>query len=277
MPRKNPIQIRLKHLQHVLLFQIFLYALRRRRIRSRQAAIDHSTDFSNSSASDDDSDTDSDIQDPYNLPALLPSETIKMAIDEISRLHSTRYLQKRRRIPKSLDWRSRNDEVLTDRMFQMHYRMSRDSFQALLRLIEHHPIFHNNSRCPQKPVELQLRVFLYHLGSNGTGGSKVKVGQYHGIGEGTVYDYVSRVTTAINALQNDYIQWPKPGTTAYENTIEMHHDLHGFPNCIGFVDGTHFPLFCKPSRQHETYYTRKSQYALNGTFIVDAESRILWL
>ena len=54
----------------------------------------------------------------------------------------------------------------------------------------------------------------------------------------------------------------------------MHLNLHGLPNCLGFVDGSLLPLFRKPTVQVETYW---DHYSLNMTWIVDAESRLFLL
>ena len=104
----------------------------------------------------------------------------------------------------------------------------------------------------------------------------MKVSEFFGIGEGTVHLYVYRVVTAILSLEKRLIQWPKPGTADYKATTDMHLYYHGFPNCVGFVDGSHFALWRKPIVQGNTYFTRHDEYALNGTFVVDAETRILY-
>ena len=48
----------------------------------------------------------------------------------------------------------------------------------------------------------------------------------------------------------------------------------GFPFCIGFIDGTLFPLEEKPSKDGEDYYSRKGKYGLVGLIVCDDQKRI---
>ena len=38
-------------------------------------------------------------------------------------------------------------------------------------------------------------------------------------------------------------------------------ETEGFPGCVGFVDGTTFPLSQKPAIDGQIYYDRKKRYA----------------
>jgi len=133
-------------------------------------------------------------------------------------LRSSRYLHERPRgRPRLADhapaWQFDSD-ILSDRQYRTLYRMSKESFTALLRLIEPHEIFYNNSRCPQKPPKTQLQVALYHFGGGGT--SRIRTSIQFAIAEGTVYLYTHRVTVALLSLQKEYINWPAPHSAEYK-------------------------------------------------------------
>jgi len=49
------------------------------------------------------------------------------------------------------------------------------------------------------------------------------------------------------------------------------------PNCIGFIDGSHIPLCAAPLDDKESYYTRKSRYAMHLQLVVGHNKRILFL
>ncbi|EEY69719.1 uncharacterized protein PITG_06198 [Phytophthora infestans T30-4] len=49
-----------------------------------------------------------------------------------------------------------------------------------------------------------------------------------------------------------------------------------FPHCIGFIDGTLFPLLTRPQDHGEDYFSRKASYAINGLVICDDQSRICY-
>ena len=59
--------------------------------------------------------------------------------------------------------------------------------------------------------------------------------------------------------------------------MDMHQHQFGFPNCLGFVDGSNVSLFHKPSVDGSCYYNRKARYVLNVTIIIDGNTKILSL
>jgi len=46
------------------------------------------------------------------------------------------------------------------------------------------------------------------------------------------------------------------------------------PNCIGYMDGTHIKLEEAPSDDHESYFSRKQDYAIQMQAIVDNDRKI---
>jgi hypothetical protein len=169
-----------------------------------------------------------------------------------------------------------DDSLLTDREFKAIYRMTRVSFSTLLEQIFMHPVFYSNSNREQRPLKYQLQVALYHFGG-GCSGSRLRTAVIFRIGEGTVEGYVRRVIVAILSLQEQYIQWPEPNSNHYQSIVCRHQVEYGFPNCLGFVDGTLISLFWKPVQQGERYHTQKGNYALNATTVVDSTMKILFV
>ena len=169
-----------------------------------------------------------------------------------------------------------DDSLLTDHEFKAVYHMTRVSFSTLLEKIYMHPVFYSNSNHEQCPPKYQLQVALYHFGG-GCSGSRLRTAVTFHIGEGTVEGYVRHVVVAILSLQEQYIQWPEPNSDLYQSVIHRHQVEYGFPNCLGFVDGTLIPLFQKPVQQGEWYHTRKGNYALNATAVIDSTMRILFI
>lgn len=49
----------------------------------------------------------------------------------------------------------------------------------------------------------------------------------------------------------------------------------GFKGCIGFIDGTTFPLSQKPAVDGECYFDRKSRYSINAQVVCDDNRRII--
>ena len=127
-----------------------------------------------------------------------------------------------------------------------------------------HPIFQNNSRNSQAPIELQFAVFLRRIGSKE---SIFEICSRFEIAEGTVYLYCKRVMTAIFSLKKTLIKWPTG-----ENKQIIHKgfkNIGGFRNVIGSIDGTHVVLTNKPPKDPEVFFNRKKCYSIQVQAIVN--------
>jgi hypothetical protein len=143
-------------------------------------------------------------------------------------------------------------------------------------MISTHTVFQTpRGKTPQKPVGLQLQVFLLYLCSSGHGGSHHSIAAHFGIGDGSVRLFCRRVQTALLSHRDDVIKWPqgsdRDACSAY---IE---EVSGFRNCLGFVDGTTFKLLRKPLVNGECYFSRKSVYSINSQVVCDRRRYITYL
>ena len=102
-------------------------------------------------------------------------------------------------------------------------------------------------------------VFLYHIGTKGL--SYTRLASRFRIAEGSVRNYVSRVRQAFIDLQPEVITWPGPQEKVVMKG-EFRRRFH-FKNCLGTIDGSCIPLFCKPTEDGEDYLDRKSAYSVN--------------
>ncbi|EFP74159.1 uncharacterized protein PGTG_00115 [Puccinia graminis f. sp. tritici CRL 75-36-700-3] len=164
---------------------------------------------------------------------------------------------------------SRTYEVLigtTEDVFMIYARMSRKSFFSLADTIKNHPVFHNNSNKPQAPVEMQLIVALSNLGLYGNGGSPHVLGQYYNISPGSVENYTNCCMFAIiETLEKKHVYWPN--TQQRANVTATLAGKTVFDGCIGFADGTIFPLASAPTKHKEDYWMRKMVYAVNSLIL----------
>ena len=88
-----------------------------------------------------------------------------------------------------------------------------------------------------------------------------KVGNAFGIGKSTVSKAVRRVTMDISRLLGpQYIKHPQ--TTEVQEMGTHFQERHGFPQCIGAIDGTHIGIK-KPSENASDYINRKGIYTMN--------------
>ncbi|KAI9916272.1 hypothetical protein PsorP6_016763 [Peronosclerospora sorghi] len=147
--------------------------------------------------------------------------------------------------------------------------MNRETFVSLTRLIEHHPVFHtaNESGAQQRPCGQQLTLTLERLGVTGLG----HLWDIFGVGNGTVPLYTNRVVEAIYDHVSEFIRWP--GVQERE-MISLRMAEHGFPGCIGFVDGTDVIFAHRPKKDGETFFNRKKRYSYNLQLVCDDRKAI---
>lgn len=201
------------------------------------------------------------------------NETEMESLAEVLMLvEANRYLSPRQLYDKSRDFVTKHFANLPDDSFRQLSRMSKASFQFVLSEIEGHPVFRNNSPHSQADVTLQLAVALDRLGNYGNGVSLGRTLKLWGIGKGTCVLYTERVLEALNDLASKYVVWPNKRK---RKAMSRRMADKGFKGCVGFIDGTTFPLSQKPAVDGECYFDRKSRYSINGQIVCDDYRRII--
>src|SRR5262249_28650687 len=107
---------------------------------------------------------------------------------------------------------------------------------SLVEAVKAHAVFLPTGTKPQAPVEKQFAVFLRRIGTNG---EIWGIASLFGIAEGTTVRYCERVMTAIRALVQEYVVWPRED---YRDEVHTgFSEIAGFPSVIDCIDGTHVP------------------------------------
>lgn len=187
---------------------------------------------------------------------------------------NSRYSVSREIRPKSREFVELFFQEQTEDEFLQATRMSTNAFKAVLSLIEGHPAFQSDSYHQQAPVFLLLACVLERFGKYGTGASIGSLRRVHGVAHGTVPLYTRRVIEALCDLADRAVRWPDKRE---KQKMQKELGLEGFPGCIGFIDGTTFPLAQKPAVHGEVYYDRKRRYSINAQVICDNRRRIIAL
>ena len=214
---------------------------------------------------------------------------------KLKKLESTRYLRRGTYRKRALDvfsldvpedsrpgdsnssplMESQDSKHLTDAEFLKKYRMSRDSFDSLLNMVECHPVFDpvtGDKRCgPCQSPRDQLLTLLHFLGREGSCASGTKNTLF--IGYGTHYLYVRRAIEAIRSLRDEVVTWPDEDER--KQISQRMKDKYDFPGCVCMGDGTLFPLVFAPSTDDAPDYSgRKYGYSLTCFIISDDKRRI---
>ncbi|KAG1725681.1 hypothetical protein EDD22DRAFT_853646 [Suillus occidentalis] len=153
-----------------------------------------------------------------------------------------------------------------DRDFRHKYRVSRTTFDHLVRILEENPIFKSMGRKPQRPVRYQLACFLLRYGTRG--GDSLQAAHKLGIGFGTVFLYCKRVVRALREIGMQVVTW---GDETRQNEMTRRVlDQSGIPDCIGMLDGSLIRLTEMPDRNGLTFICRKKFPALSSTMRNDS-------
>jgi hypothetical protein len=138
-------------------------------------------------------------------------------------------------------------------------------------MVSRNPVFHNQSRNPQRPVEEQMMITLERLGCFGNGAFVGILANFFCVAEGTVELYTNRCLMAIIALQEQLINWPD--AESHQDLQEEFKDV-GFDRCVGVIDGTLIILQDCPKPDGPDYYNCKGSYGISTLLVCDNKKMI---
>lgn len=184
-----------------------------------------------------------------------------------------RYIRERKRLQFTTDLRDRVIDSYPVERFKEMLRLTPSQFEDLVDLIRENPCMRSgNSIPPREVIRIKLKVALFRLGTRGI--SEAKVASIFGISDGSVSAYTWQCIYAIEDLMPQFVVWPNEVQKA---AIKTHFkNVHGFPNCIGSVDGVCFPLFAAPSWEPQAFNTRKCVHAVSAIGVCDHLGRFIF-
>ncbi|CAM6097379.1 unnamed protein product [Calypogeia fissa] len=175
---------------------------------------------------------------------------------------------------KSKDFAENYFANLPPNLFRDWTRMNKESFFALVRKIEDHPVFTDNIVDEeQSSVAWQLAVTLDRLGHDGPILSSYNIPAL-GANNGLVDIFTTRCFKALKDKIRNQVKWPGPNERA---RISREFAKKGFPACVGLIDGTLISLSQEPKYLVDFYhfFDRRRQYSLNVQLVCDHRQKIL--
>ena len=156
-----------------------------------------------------------------------------------------------------------NDKVVNEE-WKENFRISKPNFMKLCNLLR--PYIEKETTRFRKPltVETQVAITLYYIADEGR---MQKVANAFGIAKCTVSVVVRFVTQIISNIMGSSIKLPETEEEVKALVTEFYRQ-HGFPQCLGAVDGTHVPIK-RPKENATDFINRKGRYSINCQALVD--------
>ena len=165
----------------------------------------------------------------------------------------------------SLWWENFKNDVVVTEEWQENFRMSKLTFAKLCDELKPHLTKTETNMRKPLDVETQVAVTLYYLADEGR---YRKVANAFGISSSTVSCIVRCVTKTISTkLGLKYIKLPST-VQEVEELVSGYKKCHGFPQCIGAIDGTHINIQ-QPNENYTDYINRKGKYSINVQALCD--------
>ena len=136
--------------------------------------------------------------------------------------------------------------------------MSRESFLVLCTKLNDYIVKSSTRFRKAASVEEQVALMLYYLSDEGC---LRKTANAFGLGKSAVSHIIRSICKAITVhLTPKYIKMPRT-EEAVEESVSKFYSKHGFPQCIGAIEGAHVTIK-KPSENATDYINCKGRYTV---------------
>lgn len=197
----------------------------------------------------------------------LPAFPFRCALSEMEwneqeeGLHELMELQSVLTLPRYTCDRRQYDEAMTAEAAEVFFTFREletwchctpESFNFIYDAVKNHEVFAYRGRRRQVSVKFQLFCALARFCSRGT--CINRFASHFNTSHGSILSYTTRVCTALNSIENRFVQWPN--ATRRKMLGEYGADTFGFPGYIGQQDGTHVYFMYSPGydMHPEAYY-----------------------
>ena len=114
-------------------------------------------------------------------------------------------------------------------------------------------------------IEVQVGSFLYHISDEGRYG---KTANAFGISWASISGIIRRVSYAVMMFVGPKLIRLPATEGEVQELIDGYLEAHGFPQCIGAIDGTHIEI-AQPSEHYSDFINRKGYFSLKVRAVRD--------
>ena len=214
--------------------------------------------------------SDGDDEDSDGEDTTMPVRSHLQAFvhGELEGMYTNRYEAPRDQHPRGpsfMQFTLDKYKTLRADLFRQDLRVTPETFDRIVDRISDHPIFFNNSTCPQAPVKDQLAITLFCFGHYGNAASLERVRKWAGTSKGLVKLATRRVMTALLSpeFMKDAVRLPTDEEKEEAKEWVEEHSCKAWRDGWCLVDGTLIPLYARPYWYGESYFDRKCNYSLN--------------
>ena len=181
-----------------------------------------------------------------------------------------------RRLKRNSGWWENVCNTYSDARFKKTFRVSRGTFNFILRRIEPFLIRQTVMEEPIPPV-LRLAICLYRLSR---GDYFYTIAEMSGLGVSTISSICQEVCQVlVDHLWNENVSSHMPQTEEeFKQKILDMEEFWQFPCCWTALDGCHIPMKCPPGglQSCKEYHNFKNFYSIVLMAMVDSHYRFVW-
>lgn len=168
------------------------------------------------------------------------------------------------RRPHNIQQRPNHLNYWDDIDFRIRFRISKNTFQHLLALIEENIRYPTNRNHALNPFEQLLVCLRFYA----TGSFLISIGDFSAIHKSTV----CLITRALCLIKQDFIKFPED-----QEKIAIQqgfYSIAAFPRVLLIIDGTHVRIQSPGGDQAEQFRNRKGYFSLNVMIACDHQLKI---
>ena len=168
-------------------------------------------------------------------------------------------------------WKKFQENEVPASEWKDNFRMTKQSFHELCEIVHPHLVKKTTRFRVPVSADTQVAIFLYYISDEGR---YRKVANAFGLSRSTVSITIFKVGGVIVAILGPmYMKLPTTEDDV-RDLVDNFQSVHGFPQCLGAIDGTHIEIK-QPKMNYYEFINRKGYTSINVQVLCDYRYRFL--